>query len=92
MDAKLYKSILKEHLLPSAQKCFHTKTYRSWTLLQDCDPKHKSKLLENYLNKKQINVLWNPPQSPDLNPIENVWKLLKDLVQQKNPKNLKDLE
>ena len=33
-----------------------------------------------------------PSQSPDLNPIENLWHDLKIAVHQRNPSNLKELE
>ena len=32
-----------------------------------------------------------PAQSPNLNPIENMWDHLKTIVQEKNPKNVKEL-
>ena len=32
-----------------------------------------------------------PPNSPDLNPIENVWAILKDKVYEKQPKNETEL-
>ena len=32
-----------------------------------------------------------PTQSPDMNPIENVWKLLGERTKAKNPGNLDDL-
>ena len=32
-----------------------------------------------------------PPQSPDMNPIENVWKNIEEKAQNRNPQNIDDL-
>ena len=32
-----------------------------------------------------------PAQSPDMNPIENVWKLINERSKEKNPRNVKEL-
>ena len=32
-----------------------------------------------------------PAQSPDINPIENVWKLLNERSREKNPRNVEEL-
>jgi hypothetical protein len=38
-----------------------------------------------------MNILDWPSQSHDLNPIENLWSVMKNIVQKRNPKNLDEL-
>ena len=44
---------------------------RRFTFQQDSDLKHKAKATLERLNKKKINVLEWPSQSPDLKPNEH---------------------
>jgi hypothetical protein len=44
---------------------------------QDNAPCHTSRVTRNYLQQVGVNVLQWPPNSPDLNPIETAWALLK---------------
>ena len=47
-------------------------------LQQDNDSKHTSKLMKEHFKTKDYEAIpWPPPQFPDLNPIENMWRLLK---------------
>ena len=58
--------------------------------MEDGAPVHCSKICEEWRQSRLLEKLNRPANSPDLNPIENVWRMLKDVVQHSKecPRNL----
>ena len=90
MDSVMYRDILANHLedaadgLPlSVQNC--------WEFQQDNDPKHTSRLVKSWLNDNKIRTMEWPAQSPDLNPIENLWNRVEWDIRKQKPATLDDL-
>ena len=89
MNAEVYVSVLEEGLLPSVERLFDGTGY---LFMQDNDPKHTSRRARQFFEEN--GVIWwkTPPESPDLNPIENIWHELKEYIRrQTKPRNKAEL-
>lgn len=81
MTKETYLDILRSNLKRSVQKFGlvdpNNPNKLNYKLYQDNDPKHKSYICRTWLLYNCSKVLDTPAQSPDINPIENLWAYLK---------------
>jgi len=89
MDAQKLQHVLEVGLLPFIRERFP----RSHRLFHDNDPKHASKAIEDFFETNKVEWWPSPPESPDLNPIENIWGSMKQYLRTKyKPTNLEELK
>ena len=73
MDAVLYVNILERFLIPYIRSKYPS----GHRFMQDNDPKHTSRRAQEFFRNQGVNWWRTPPESPNANPIENLWHELK---------------
>ncbi len=88
MNSEVFRAILFAHIQPNASELIG----RCFTVQMDNDSKHTAKATKEFLKGKKWTVMQWPSQSPDLNPIEHAFHLLKTKLKGKCPKNKQELK
>ena len=84
MDSVKYKNLMESVIIPFSNMIRYFQ--------HDNAPPHKAQSVVNALNDNGVSVLDWPPYSPDANPIENVWAVLKEKIRQRYAQTLDELE
>ncbi len=89
VNAAIYQDILEHFMLPSADKLYGDADF---IFQQDLAPAHTAKGTKSWFNDHGVTVLDWPANSPDLNPIENLWGIVKRKMKDTRPYNADDLK
>ncbi len=89
INAERYIQVLEQHMLPSRRRLFQG---RPCIFQHDNARPHTASITTSWLRRRRIWVLKWPACSPDLSPIENIWRIIKRKKWQRRPKTVEQLE
>ncbi len=89
VNAAIYQEILEHFMLPSSDKLYGDADF---IFQQDLAPAHTAKGTKSWFNDHGVTVLDWPANSPDLNPIENLWGIVKRKMRDTRPNNADELK
>ncbi len=87
VNAAIYQEILEHFMLPSADKLYGDADF---IFQQELAPAHTAKGTKSWLNDHGVTVLYWPANSPDLNPKNNLWGIVKTKMRDTRPNNADD--
>ncbi len=89
INAERYIQVLEQHMLPSRRRLFQG---RPCIFQHDNARPHTASITTSWLRRRRIRVLKWPACSPDLSPIENIWRIITRKMRQRRPKTVEQLE
>ena len=97
IEGRSIKSFLENSKAESIAKFLEevrkaNKDYRAIVAVIDNFPSHKSKIVKEKAKELDIYFVYLPPYSPDLNPIEYIWKSIKRVISLTFLKNLEEIK
>ncbi len=89
VNAAIYQEILEHFMLPSFDKHYGDADF---IFQRDLAPAHTAKVTKSWFNDHGVTELDWPTNKPDLNPIENLWCIVKRKMRDTRPNNADDLK
>ncbi len=89
MNTERYIKVLEQHMLPSRWRLFQG---RPCVFQQDNAKPHTTAITATWLRSRRVRMLNWPACSPDLSPIENIWRIIKRKIRQRWPRTLQQLK
>lgn len=83
MDGEAFLAYVEQILLPALRP--------DDVVVMDNLSTHKTDLVQNAFRRNAIRLLYLPPYSPDLNPIENMWSKVKAAIRRQEARSLNAL-
>ncbi len=89
VNTDVYQEVLEHFMLLAADQLYGDADF---IFQQDLAPAHSAKATSTWFKDHGIPVLNSPANSPDLNPIENLWGIVKRKIRYARPNNAEELK
>ncbi|KAL0168320.1 hypothetical protein M9458_036542, partial [Cirrhinus mrigala] len=89
VNAAVYQDVLEHFMLPAADQLYGDADF---IFQQDLAPAHSAKATSTWFKDHGLPVLNWAANSPDLNPIENLWGIVKRKMRYARPNNAEELK
>lgn len=89
INKEKYLKLIQENIISSARAIGFPNG--KFIYQEDNAPVHTAKVVQSWLQQQEFPKLQWPPQSPDMSPIETLWREIKKLVRNSKPRNKREL-